>query len=73
MFSTFKDNVNIALGEFGQAISEAFNLSENIPKSQNFIGNLTQKFRELSPETQRFVVVFGGISALIGPLFNCSW
>lgn len=68
LFSTFKDNVNIALAEFGQAISEAFNLSENIPKIANFIGNLTQKFRELSPETQRFVVVFGGISALIGPL-----
>ncbi|QDP47653.1 MAG: putative tape measure protein [Prokaryotic dsDNA virus sp.] len=68
LLSTLKDNVNIALAEFGQAIAEAFNLSENIPKIAKFIQDLTDKFKKLEPSTQRVLIVFTGITAVAGPL-----
>ena len=68
LLSTLRDNVNIAFAEFGQAIAEAFNLSENIPKIAGFIGDLTDKFRKLQPSTQRVLVIFTGLTAVAGPL-----
>ena len=68
LLSTLRDNVNIAFAEFGQAIAEAFNLSENIPKISAFIGDLVKKFKDLEPSTQRVLVVFTGLTAVAGPL-----
>jgi tape measure domain-containing protein len=68
LLSTLKDNVNIALSEFGQAIAEAFNLSENIPKIAARLKDLTDKFRDLSPATQKTIILFTAAVAGIGPL-----
>ena len=68
LLSTLKDNVNIALAEFGQAIAEAFNLSENIPKIAARLKDLTDKFKSLSPATQKTIILFTAAVAGIGPL-----
>ena len=68
LLSTLKDNVNIALAEFGQAIAKAFNLSENIPKISAFLKELTDRFKELSPATQKTIILFTAAVAAIGPL-----
>lgn len=68
LFSTLKDNVNIAFAELGQEIAKAFNLSENIPKITKFIGDLVQKFKDLHPKTKRALVVLGGIATVLPPL-----
>jgi len=67
-FSTLKDNVNIALADFGTAIVDAFNLSENIPKLTKFVGDLSEKFKNLSPEIRRLIIIFGALLTGIGPL-----
>jgi tape measure domain-containing protein len=68
MFSTLKDNLNVAFAELGQEIATAFNLSENIPKLIDFIKDMTAKFKELSPETKRFLVIATAIAAALPPL-----
>ena len=67
-FSTLKDNVNIALADFGTAIVDAFNLSENIPKLTAFVGDLSEKFKNLSPEIRRTIIIFAALLTGIGPL-----
>lgn len=68
LFSTLKDNVNIAFAELGVEIAEAFNLSENIPKITEFIGDLVKKFKELDPKQKRFLVVATAIAGILPPL-----
>lgn len=68
LFSTLQDNLNIAFAELGQEIAEAFNLSENIPKLISFIQSLVEKFKALSPESKRFLVIATAIAAALPPL-----
>jgi len=68
LFSTLKDNVNIAFAELGQEIAKAFNLSENIPKITKFIGDLVKKFKELHPNTKRAIIVIGTLATILPPL-----
>lgn len=68
LFSTLRDNLNIAFAELGQEISKAFNLSENIPKITRFIGDLTKKFKSLTPETKKFTVIMVGFGVALGPI-----
>ena len=48
LFSTLKDNVNIALAELGQEIADALNLKEGIPALSKKIGDLTGDFKNLN-------------------------
>lgn len=68
MFSTLKDNLNVAFAELGQEIAEAFNLSENVPKLIEFIKDMTKQFKALSPETKRFLIISTAIAAILPPL-----
>ena len=68
LFSTLRDNLNIAFAELGQEISKAFNLAKNIPKITKFIGELTKKFKSLSPETKKFTVLMVGFGVALGPV-----
>lgn len=68
LFSTLRDNLNIAFAELGKEIAKAFNLAENIPKISKFLFDLTKKFKSLSPETKRFSIILAGIAIAIGPL-----
>ena len=64
LFSTLKDNVNIALAELGQEIADALNLQEGIPKLTQSIGSLVDGFKNLDDKTQRLIIVLGGAAGL---------
>jgi tape measure domain-containing protein len=68
LFSTLRDNLNIAFAELGKEIAKAFNLAENIPKISKFLFDLTKRFKSLSPETKRFSIILAGIAVSIGPI-----
>lgn len=68
LFSTLKDNVNIALAELGQEIADALNLKEGIPALSKKIGELTQDFKNLDPQTQKFILFIAGAMVVVPPL-----
>lgn len=68
LFSTLKDNVNIALAELGEVIADVLNLKEGIPALSNRIRSIIENFKRLSPQTQEAIIKFGIFAALIPPL-----
>jgi|14BtaG_2_1085337.scaffolds.fasta_scaffold00767_5 tape measure domain-containing protein len=68
LFSTLKDNVNIALAELGQEIADALNLQEGIPALSRKIGDLITSFRNLDDDTQKFIINASLIAAAIPPI-----
>lgn len=68
LFSTLKDNVNIALATLGKEIAEALNLKEGIPALSKKIGELVKSFEQLSPSTQRITLLISGLAVIIPPL-----
>lgn len=68
VWSTFKDNVNIALAKFGDEMQKAFNLTGKLEKFGNWIGKLAENFQRLYPETKRNIFLFLGLIAVLGPL-----
>jgi|TARA_X000001388_G_scaffold16114_1_gene9935 tape measure domain-containing protein len=68
LFSTLKDNVNIALATLGKEIAEALNLKEGIPALSKKIGELVKSFEQLSPSTQRTTLLISGLAIIIPPL-----
>ena len=65
--STLIDSVNIAFGELGTEMAKAINLSSNITKITDVIATLTDKFKALSPETQKFITYAILITAVLSP------
>ena len=68
LFSTLKDNVNIALAELGQEIAETLNLKEGIPALSKKIGELVQEFKGLNDDTQKLIISVGLLAVAIPPL-----
>lgn len=68
LFSTLKDNVNIALAELGQEIAEVLNLQEGIPALSKKIGELVQNFKNLDTQTKEIILKITSLSAALGPL-----
>jgi len=68
LFSTLKDNVNIALAELGQEIAEVLNLQEGIPALSKKIGELVQNFKNLDTQTKQIILKITSLSAALGPL-----
>jgi len=68
LFSTLKDNVNIALATLGKEIAEALNLKEGVPALSKKIGELVKSFEQLSPSTQRTTLLISGLAIIIPPL-----
>lgn len=62
LVAIIKDNVRTTLAEFGKLELDAFK------PLLTTINGLFDSIRELSPETKKFLVVFGGIAAAVGPL-----
>jgi hypothetical protein len=60
--STLKDNVKLLFADFGAIIIEI------IKPLTGFLQDIVAKFRELSPETKKFIVILGGVAAAVGPL-----
>lgn len=68
VFSTLKDNVNIALSELGKDIVATTNLKENMKAFGNVIANLVEKFKALSPKTKKFIVYSGILITVLTPV-----
>jgi hypothetical protein len=66
--STLKDNLQIALAELGNEIVKTFNLVEAGKNLTSFINRAVQKFKSLSDEVKKSIVILGGIATAIGPL-----
>jgi len=64
-FAMVMNQAKIAGSELGEVLMTA--LVPLIEKLSGFVGTLTEKFRELSPEQQDMIVKIGGIVAAIGP------
>ena len=64
LFSTLKDNVNIALAELGQEIATALNLKEGIPALSKGIGEAVESFKNLDESTQKLILALGGAAGL---------
>lgn len=67
LFSTLKDNVSIALGDLGTAISEAFNMKEAIPALIKRIQQVSEYFQSLSKDARKNIVLITAAIAGIGP------
>jgi len=68
LFSTLKDNVNIALAELGQEIATTLNLKEGIPALSKKIGKLVKDFKALDPETRKLIINAGILAVVIPPV-----
>lgn len=60
LFITLKENVNIALAEFGNEIAKTLDLKNNMKEISNILAKITQAFKNLSPETKK-LIVFGSL------------
>ena len=68
LYSTLRDNVNMAFGELGAEMVKAINLKELITKISDFAGKLTEKFKSLSPETKKFITYAVLIVGVLAPV-----
>lgn len=68
LYSTLKDNVNIAFGELGAEMVKAINLQKLITQISDFAGKLTEKFKSLSPETKKFITYAVLIGSALAPV-----
>lgn len=62
LIAIIKDNIRSTIAEFGK-----FELDALRPIAEG-INDLFDRIRALSPETKKFLVIFGGIAAAVGPL-----
>lgn len=67
-FESFANAVQVGIAPLGEAIAKSLNLEENLQRLGEFIGNVSQKFADLSPNTQRFIVLSLAATAAVGPL-----
>lgn len=68
VYSTFKDNVNIALAKFGDEMQLAFGLTGKLEAFGAWIGRLADNFQRLEPSTRRNILLIIGFVAVLGPL-----
>ena len=59
---------DVAMNELGKAISEAFNLKENLPKFRAFLERVITAFQNLNPEVKRWGIYLAAAAAAAGPL-----
>ena len=68
IFSTLKDNLNIALSGLGKDIVETTNLKQTMKDFAGFVENLTEKFKSLSPQLKQFIIYGGMITVALTPI-----
>lgn len=68
IFSTLRDNVNIALGEIGDSLVETFDLKNTLKRVISFIQRVVNGFKNLSEETKKRIFVIAGLLGAAGPL-----
>ena len=67
-FDNFGQAVQFSLSTLGKSIAESINLSGILQKLSGFLSRVTQAFSDLSPSTQKFIIVTALAAAAIGPL-----
>jgi len=70
LFSTLKDNVNIALAELGQAIADTLNLKEGIPALSAKIRSVVENFKSLTDENKKLIISLAGAAGLAPVLIS---
>lgn len=65
-WQTAMNQAKLAGAELGGALQET--LAPMVERLSEFTGNLTKKFRALSPEQQQLIVMIGLVAAAIGPV-----
>lgn len=72
LYSTLKDNVNMALMEFGVEVSKVLELKDKMKDFTDILGKLNESFKGLSPEVKEWIIYSGlaliGFTALGGAL-----
>jgi tape measure domain-containing protein len=71
LFSTLKDNVNIALAKIGDTLVKTFDVKGNIKKFIEMIGRLTQKFQDFvknNPKLAKIILIIAAVVAGLAPL-----
>jgi tape measure domain-containing protein len=69
-FENLGDSVKTSLATVGDSIAKSFNLEELFNRIAAKIQSVSEWFQKLSPETQKFAAIAGGIAAAIGPLLT---
>ena len=67
-FESFYNAVQVGIKPLGETIAKSLNLEQNLKRLSDFITRTSQAFAELSPRTQKFIVVAAGVAAAIGPI-----
>ena len=70
VFSTLKDNVQLALGELGQEISKAFDLKKVTADLISGIQKVTKWFSNLDEGTKKTIIQIAGFTAILAPLLT---
>ena len=68
LFSTLKDNINIALAKLGEEIADVMDLKNGVPALSQKIGELVTNFENLDDSSQKLIVNTGLWTAALGPL-----
>lgn len=68
VFSTFKDNVSLALARIGDAIANAIDLRKVMGQLSDAIARAADWFGKLSPGMQKIIVIAAGVAAALGPV-----
>lgn len=68
VFSTFKDNVSLALARIGDAIANAIDLRKVMGQLSNAVARAADWFGNLSPGMQKVIVIAAGVAAALGPV-----
>lgn len=71
LFSTLKDNIELALGDIGAAIIDTFDLKGKLAGAIEILEAVRLKISEFvktNPEMAKMVFIFAGIAAAIGPV-----
>jgi len=66
-FENFTDSLKLSLAEFGRAINDSLHLEQVLDLLGRGIQKVVDYFRELSPQTQRIIVITAALVAGIGP------
>ena len=67
-FENFSDSAKTSGAQIGEVIARSLNLEGVLNKVSGIIQNVADGFSNLSPTTQRVIVIFGAVAAAAGPL-----
>jgi tape measure domain-containing protein len=67
-FENFGDSSKLAFNNIGAAINKAFNVEGLLNSFGDSLNGVSEKFANLSEESQKAILIFAGVAAAIGPI-----